>query len=65
MGGANSVVVSHLQFVNDTLLIGNKRWVINVRAMRVGLVLFDMSGLKVNFNKKLSSWGQYQCFLVV
>ncbi|XP_024635971.1 uncharacterized protein [Medicago truncatula] len=51
VGGANSVVVSHLQFADDTLLIGNKSWA-NVRAMRAGLVLFEaMSGLKVNFHK--------------
>ena len=51
VGGANSVVVSHLQFADDTLLIGKKSWA-NVRAMRAGLVLFEaMSGLKVNFHK--------------
>jgi len=50
-GGANSMVVSHLQFADNTLLIGNKSWA-NVRSMRVGLVLFEaMSGLKVNFHK--------------
>ncbi|KEH15328.1 hypothetical protein MTR_1350s0010, partial [Medicago truncatula] len=51
VGGANLVVVSHLQFADDTLLIGNKSWA-NVRALRAGLVLFEaMSGLKVNFHK--------------
>jgi len=41
--------VSHLQFANDTLIVGNKSWA-NVRAMRVVLYLFEaMSGLKVNF----------------
>jgi len=51
VGGANQVVVSHLQFADDTLLIGNKSWG-NVRAMRARLVLFEaMSGLKVNFHK--------------
>jgi len=51
VGGANPVVVSHLQFADDTLLIGNKSWA-NVRAMRAGLVLFEaMFGLKVNFHK--------------
>ena len=50
-GGANPIVVSHLQFVDDTLLIGNKIWA-NVRALRASLVLFEaMSGLKVNFHK--------------
>jgi len=51
IGGANLVVVSHLQFVDDTLLIGEKSWG-NVRALRVVLVLFEaMSWLKVNFHK--------------
>ena len=51
VGGADSVVVSHLQFADDTLLIGEKSWA-NVRAMRAGLRLFEaMSGLKVNFHK--------------
>jgi len=49
VGGANSVVVSHLQFADDTLLLGNKSWA-NVRVLKAGLVLFEaMSGLKVNF----------------
>jgi hypothetical protein len=47
------VVVSHLQFADDTLLLGVKRWA-NVRALRAVLVLFEtMSGLKVNFNKSM------------
>jgi hypothetical protein len=51
VGGANSVVLSHLQFADDTLLIGEKSWA-NVRAIRAGLLLFEaMSGLKVNFHK--------------
>jgi len=51
VGGANSVLVSHLQFTDDTLLIGNKSWA-NLCAMRADLVLFEaMSGLKVNFHK--------------
>lgn len=51
VGGANSMVVSHLQFADDTLLMGTKSWA-NVRAMRAGLVLFEaMFGLKVNFHK--------------
>ena len=51
VGGANPVVVSHLQFADDTLLIGNKSWA-TVCAMGAGLVLFEvMSGLKVNFHK--------------
>jgi len=51
VGGANLVVVSHLQFADDTLLLGKKIWA-NVRALRAGLVLFEaMTGLKVNFHK--------------
>ena len=50
---SNSVVVSHLQFADDTLLLGEKSWA-NVLALRVVLTLFaDMSGLKVNFHKSL------------
>jgi len=52
MGTGNSVVVSHHQFADDTLLL------------RAVLVIFEaMSGLKVNFNKSMlvgvnisSSW---------
>ncbi|MCI22831.1 cysteine-rich receptor-like protein kinase, partial [Trifolium medium] len=45
--------VSHLQFADDTLLLGEKSWA-NVRALRAVLVLFEtMSGLKVNFNKSM------------
>ncbi len=53
VGASNSDVVSHLQFANDTLLLGEKSWA-NVRALRAVLTLFaDMSGLKVNFHKSL------------
>jgi len=53
VGSTNLAVVSHLQFADDTLLIGEKSWA-NVRALRAVLTLFaDMSGLKVNFNKSL------------
>ena len=53
VGSANQVVVSHLQFADDTLLLGTKSWA-NVRSMRAALVIFElMSGLKVNFNKSL------------
>ncbi|CAJ2637850.1 unnamed protein product [Trifolium pratense] len=48
-----SMTVSHLQFADDTLLLGVKSWA-NVRALRAVLVLFEtMSGLKVNFNKSM------------
>ncbi|MCI27468.1 RNA-directed DNA polymerase (Reverse transcriptase), partial [Trifolium medium] len=47
------VSVSHLQFADDTLLLGVKSWA-NVRALRAVLVLFEtMLGLKVNFNKSM------------
>jgi hypothetical protein len=53
VGAVNQVVVSHLQFADDTLLLGNKSWA-NVRALRAALVIFEsLSGLKVNFNKSL------------
>ncbi|CAJ2661804.1 unnamed protein product [Trifolium pratense] len=53
VGGQESIVVSHLQFADDTLLMGVKSWA-NVRALRAVLVLFEtMSGLKVNFHKSM------------
>ncbi|CAJ2644765.1 unnamed protein product [Trifolium pratense] len=46
IGGQESIRVSHLQFADDTLLLGVKSWA-NVRALRAVLVLFKtMSGLK-------------------
>ncbi|GAU50095.1 hypothetical protein TSUD_28830 [Trifolium subterraneum] len=51
VGKSVSISVTHLQFADDTLLMGTKSWA-NVRALRVVLLLFEtMSGLKVNFNK--------------
>jgi len=53
VGTVNNVVVSHLQFADDTMLLGNKSWA-NVRALRAALIIFEsMSGLKVNFHKSL------------
>ncbi|MCI13116.1 cysteine-rich receptor-like protein kinase, partial [Trifolium medium] len=53
LGSQDPISVSHLQFADDTLLLGVKSWA-NVRAMRAALVLFEcMSGLKVNFNKSM------------
>ncbi|GAU17907.1 hypothetical protein TSUD_330330, partial [Trifolium subterraneum] len=53
IGSANSIVVSHLQFADDTLLLGAKSWA-NVRALRGVLSLFEkVSGLKVNFHKSM------------
>ncbi|MCH81219.1 cysteine-rich receptor-like protein kinase, partial [Trifolium medium] len=52
-GMQNPISVSHIQFADDTLLLGTKSWA-NVRTLRAVLVLFEtMSGLKVNFNKSL------------
>jgi len=51
VGTERPVSVSHLQFADDTLILGEKSWA-NVRAMCVVLHLFaTMSGLKVNFHK--------------
>jgi hypothetical protein len=64
VGSTNSVVVSHLQFADDTLLLGVKSWA-NVRALRAVLLLFEaMYGLKVNIHKKYVGWGQYFRLLV-
>ncbi|PNX67306.1 ribonuclease H, partial [Trifolium pratense] len=53
VGSIVLVSVSHLQFADDTLLMGTKSWA-NVHALRVVPVLFEtMSGLKVNFNKSM------------
>ncbi|KAK2433359.1 hypothetical protein QL285_018637 [Trifolium repens] len=53
VGQQEPVEVSHLQFADDTLLIGAKSWA-NVRALRAVLAIFEsMSGLKVNFNKSM------------
>jgi len=53
VGSHAPVVVSHLQFVDDTLILCEKSWV-NIRAMRASLLLFeDLFGLKVNFSKSL------------
>ncbi|PNY15039.1 cysteine-rich receptor-like protein kinase, partial [Trifolium pratense] len=53
IGGEGQISVSHLQFADDTLLMGVKSWA-NVRALRAVLVLFEtLSGLKVNFNKSM------------
>jgi len=53
VGSTNYMAVSHLQFADDTLLLGVKSWA-NVRTMRAVLLLFQaMSGLKVNFHKRM------------
>ena len=51
MGRSKPVIVSHLQFVDDTLILGEKSWA-NVRGMCFVLLLFEsLFGLKVNFSK--------------
>ena len=51
MGNNSLTIVSHLQFVDDTLILGDKSWA-NIRAMRAIPLLFQfLSGLKVNFLK--------------
>jgi len=53
VGRNNEVSISHLQFADDTLLLGEKSWA-NVRSMRALLIIFERaSGLKVNFNKSM------------
>jgi hypothetical protein len=53
VGCANEVRLTHLQFADDTLIIGEKTW-LNVRSMWAVLLLFEeVSGLKVNFHKSL------------
>jgi hypothetical protein len=53
VGEQDSMVVLHLQFADDTLLLGEKSWA-NVWALRAVLMLFEaMSGLKVNFHKNM------------
>jgi len=51
LGSHDPVVVSHLQFADDTLILCEKSWA-NNRALRAILLLFEeLSGLKVNFSK--------------
>jgi hypothetical protein len=53
IGTGIPTVVSHLQFANDTLLMGVRSWA-NVWALLAVLVLFEaVSGLKVNFHKSM------------
>ena len=53
VGQVGDVRLTHLQFADDTIIIGEKSWQ-NVRSMRTVLLLFEnISGLKVNFNKSM------------
>jgi hypothetical protein len=50
---SNEVQLTHLQFADDTLILGENSWS-NVRSMRAVLLLFEAaSGLKVNFHKSM------------
>jgi hypothetical protein len=49
----SSVHISHLQFADDTLIVGEKSWA-NIRVLKANLMLFELiSGLKVNFHKSM------------
>lgn len=53
VGRDKTLSLSHLQFADDTLIIGEKCWS-NVRSIMVVLLIFEhVSGLKVNFSKSL------------
>jgi hypothetical protein len=53
VGTHDGVSLSHLQFADDTLILGVKSWA-NVRYMRAVLILFEqVLGLKVNFHKSM------------
>jgi len=53
VGSMGEVNLTHLQFADDTLIIGEKSWQ-NVRSMRAVLLLFEeISGLKVSFHKSM------------
>jgi len=53
VGRVGEVRLTHLQFADDTLILGEKSW-LNVRSMNAVLLLFEeISGLKVNFHKSM------------
>jgi hypothetical protein len=53
VGHHDGVCLSHLQFADDTLILGEKSWA-NVCHMRASLILFEqVFGLKVNFHKSM------------
>jgi len=50
VGRDNALSLSHIQFADDSMIIGEKSW-LNVRSVRVFLLLFEqVSRLKVNFH---------------
>ncbi|GAU51064.1 hypothetical protein TSUD_300060 [Trifolium subterraneum] len=51
VGRNEDLAISHLQFADDTLIIGKRSWS-NIFSMKATLHLFELiSGLKVNFHK--------------
>jgi len=52
-GNTTSIAISHLKFVNDTLLLAKNSWA-NVRIIKAVLILFEVIlGLKVNFSRSM------------
>lgn len=52
-GVGSTLQQSHLQFTDDTLMVGGKSWV-NIRTRKANLLLLDLVlGIKVNFQKSL------------
>jgi len=49
IGSDNPAVISHIQFADDTLLLGGKSWA-NARALRAILVLFEMVSRTFSLN---------------
>jgi hypothetical protein len=59
MGPQGNITITHIEFTNDTLLVGTKSWA-NIRALKAVLLLFEViSRLKVNFHKSRLCWGEY------
>jgi len=53
VGRQGEVMLSHLQFADDTIIMGKKCW-LNVRSIRAVLLLLEeVLGLKVNFSKSM------------
>ncbi|XP_024640546.1 uncharacterized protein [Medicago truncatula] len=53
IGPQSEIKISHLQFADDTIIIGEKCW-LNVHTIRAVLLLLEeVSGLKVKFNKSM------------
>lgn len=52
VGFSASLAISHLQFVDYTLVLGRKSWE-NIRSFRLVSILFEaLSAFKVNFHTK-------------